>query len=654
VKPAAEKPAEKAVAVPAEDRNSPPPAKPVTPPPSQPALPVSPAAPSAPAKVTPPANPAPGPSLDQPRPQPLPAQPPQPAAVASAGTSASPANPLRGDDNAPTGDPAARAATGDEPRPLPEPAAELKPLPPVTPRKLVPIPETPKPSAELTIRPAVEEKKTPPAAVKPAPESKPPAAKRRRPSNRNEPPFDPIAANGPIFVGWPKPKLALLITGRQEGYLEPCGCAGLDRMKGGMSRRDTLFKTLRNGKGYGWPVVGLDVGDIVKGFGHQAEIKLQNAVEGMQKMGYDGITLGSTDLQLPAGLLASVMAGTPDHSSPFISANVGLFGFNAKVLEPYRIVVAGGLKIGITGVLGKTFQRRIHSDEVEMSDPEVALRQIVPEMKKKADYLVLLANATMKESTDLAKAFPEFAVVVTAGGPPEQPRQATRLNDGKTLLVEVGEKGANAVVLGLYDDGTVRDQRVPLDSRFAASSAMKQQMAAYQGQLKQIGLAGLGVLPAPDPLRASNGRYVGSKACEKCHEESCKVWRRSAHAEAYDTLAKLDPPRNHDPECISCHVVGWNPGKFFPYEGGFQSDEKTPHLEGVGCEDCHGPGKKHCDAEQGKNEDLQKKYQKAVRNLKEDMSDPRSGRQNCYNCHDGDNSPQFDFKDYYPLIEHKE
>ncbi len=77
-------------------------------------------------------------------------------------------------------------------------------------------------------------------------------------------PFDPIKENGPIFVGWPKPKLALVITGNQEGYLEPCGCAGLDRMKGGMSRRYSLFRQLREERG--WPVVGIDVGEHRQGF----------------------------------------------------------------------------------------------------------------------------------------------------------------------------------------------------------------------------------------------------------------------------------------------------------------------------------------------------------------------------------------------------
>ena len=45
--------------------------------------------------------------------------------------------------------------------------------------------------------------------------------------------FDPVAENGKFFEGWKKPKLAIVISGRQDGYLEPCGCAGLFRQKGG-------------------------------------------------------------------------------------------------------------------------------------------------------------------------------------------------------------------------------------------------------------------------------------------------------------------------------------------------------------------------------------------------------------------------------------
>ena len=207
-------------------------------------------------------------------------------------------------------------------------------------------------------------------------------------------------------------------------------------------------------------------------------------------------------------------------------------------------------------------------------------------------------------------------------------------------------------------DETFRYQRVPLDSRFAGSPEMKLLMAAYQDQLKVIGFAGLGLRPVPHPLAEQNGRFVGSAKCESCHEISYDIWKKSTsndirkksgHAYAYKTLEDLDPPRNFDPECVSCHVVGWHPTKFFPYAGGYEGPKQTPQLINTGCDDCHGPGEKHCNAELGNNEKLQEKLRKAVR-----ITKAESKKQQCMSCHDLDNSPDFDFDAYWPLIEHKE
>jgi hypothetical protein len=461
-------------------------------------------------------------------------------------------------------------------------------------------------------------------------------------------PFDPIKENGLIFEGWSKPKLALVITGQIAGYIEPCGCAGLERMKGGMSRRYTLFKELRE---RGWAVVGLDVGGLAKGFGRQAEIKFQTLVEGMRKMGYQAIALGLSDLRLPAGELAAVAANVEGQESPFVSANVGLFGFDSGMTSTYRIVSAGSTRIGITAVLGKSYQKEIHSDELEMLDPETALQKVLPEMKKQSDVLILLAHATVEETTALARRFPVFDVVVTSGGPPEPPDNYKIIEGTKSLLIEVGEKGMNAIVLGLYDDPnkSYRYQRVALDSRFAASPEMTMLMAAYQEQLKALGFAALGLRPMPHPQTELNGKFVGSNKCEPCHEESYRIWKKSLHSQAYETLVKNDPPRNYDPECVSCHVMGWNPTQFFPYQGGYESPEKTPQLIDVGCEACHGPGEKHVAAESGSNEKLMEKYRLAVRLTKAD-----SEKYFCATCHDLDNSPDYDFKTYWPLVEHYE
>ena len=141
---------------------------------------------------------------------------------------------------------------------------------------------------------------------------------------------------------------------------------------------------------------------------------------------------------------------------------------------------------------------------------------------------------------------------------------------------------------------------------------------------------------------------------QNCHEESYRVWKKSPHSRAFATLQNANPPRNFDPECISCHTVGWNPTKFFPYQSGYLSEKETPKLINVGCEDCHGPGQLHVRAENHGTQAQQVAARKAVRITKEEMADPNSRKQNCWSCHDLDNSPEFKFDLYWPYVKHYE
>jgi len=410
-----------------------------------------------------------------------------------------------------------------------------------------------------------------------------------------------------------------------------------------------MFRQLRDQ--WGWQVAGLDVGGLIKGFGRQAELKFQLTVEAMRKMGYQAIALGKSDLRLPAGELLSVVAEVGDQQSPFVSANVALFGFDAGLTPTSRVIELGGTKIGVTSVLGDGWQEGIHNPDVAMAPAEEKLADVAAKLQQQSDLQVLLVHADMDESRRLAEKFPQFDIVVTAGGPPEPPREPELLPGSNRLFVQVGTKCMDAIVLGFYDDASqpVRYQRVPLDSRFPNAEEVKLLMTQYQEQLKQLGLEGLGIRPAPNPRAELLGGYVGSEKCKSCHEASYKVWKNSGHAHAWKTLVEVDPPRNFDPECISCHVTGWHPTGYFPYESGFLSEEKTPHLVDVGCEACHGPGEKHVEAEMGSDLELQEKLYQAMR-----VTNKQAEESLCVSCHDLDNSPDFNFPTYWPKVEHHE
>jgi hypothetical protein len=399
----------------------------------------------------------------------------------------------------------------------------------------------------------------------------------------------------------------------------------------------------------GWPLVLLDTGGLSRQVGVQALLKFRVSVEAMAQMGYEAIALGTSELRFPAADLASIVAAERGKTSRFLSANVAVFGFSAEITPRKRILHVAGVRLGITSVLGKRYQRQIHNPDLQLAEAETSLAEIAAEMRPKCDLMILLAHATREDSLALARRFPAFDFVATSDGGPVPPAEPARVNGGKTWLIEVGEKVKDAIVVGLFDDPGQprRYQRVPLDSRFAVPPDMKARMDRYVEEVNHLGLEGLGIRPMPSPARAVQGNYLGSVKCAACHKASYAAWGKSSHASAARALAKLKPPRHLDPECIRCHMTGWHPQGGFPYEGGYLGAGTTPDLGSVGCESCHGPGGAHVAAETGTNQNLKQKLQNAMA-LGRDEAKARV----CTSCHDVNNSPDFDYEAYWPDVAH--
>jgi hypothetical protein len=171
-----------------------------------------------------------------------------------------------------------------------------------------------------------------------------------------------------------------------------------------------------------------------------------------------------------------------------------------------------------------------------------------------------------------------------------------------------------------------------------------------------LGLEGLGLKPIPHP---SGRKFVGSAKCGECHTTAYQIWQGTPHVDATADIVKPprergDVARHFDPECISCHVTGWNPQNYYPYVSGYLSLEQSDHLTGSGCENCHGPGLEHSQAEVPDSGVSDERLQQ----LREQMKLPLDkAREKCMECHDLDNSPDFHeddaFEDvYWPEVEH--
>jgi hypothetical protein len=484
-----------------------------------------------------------------------------------------------------------------------------------------------------------------------------PAAAKRSDHYAQRKKVDPIEANGPIFVDWPQPDAVLVFSGEQHGYLEPCGCAGLENQKGGLMRRFTLLHQLRE---KGWPLVAVDLGGQVKRTGIQAEIKLDFSYRALARMGYAAVGFGPEDLRLD---LLSVAINLDEASEPLVSANVGIADFDSGLTRRFKVVEAGGLKIGVTAVLGRQELARLKNvEDLSLMEPDAALAHILPELRNAhCDHLVLLANANPQEAKELARRFPEFDWVAAAHGADEPPIEPAKLEGTHAQLIEVGHRGMYVVVVGIYKGGSpaFRYQRVPLDHRFLDAPEIHQMHVAYQQQLQQFGWENLGLKPSPHP---SGRKFAGSKACADCHLSATEVYENTPHLHATETLVHLDPPRQFDPECVSCHATGWEPQKYFPFESGFLSARETPDLAGNGCENCHGPAARHVAAENGEIEASDEEMEELRAALRLNVVDNEGNEKGqvfgkvvemCMQCHDLDNSPDFDFQQYWPQVAHE-
>ena len=333
----------------------------------------------------------------------------------------------------------------------------------------------------------------------------------------------------------------------------------------------------------------MDCGDIFGLAGEQDSLKGMFLIQTMDMLGYDVVNVGERELNFGQRYLLDAFKTT---KMDLVSGNLVFANTKKPFTKPYVVRKAGTVRVAFTGLIGKEMKLREFPGDpkLEILDPATVMKRLLPEMRKKADVVVVLSHLGMTESQKLTIEAPGIDVMIF-GHQPGLYRTLAKTQD--VITVRGGERGQHIPQVHLV----VEDKKITsfdgdvviLDDKIPADPAMGKHVTEFENQMneRRNNAAEATVQQAEQKTHAdiAGDRYLGEQNCRRCHEMEYQMVSKHPHAHALETLTKNQ--RDATPECLPCHVVGMGSA------GGFVSKQGTPQLANVQCESCHGMGTQH-------------------------------------------------------------
>ena len=342
----------------------------------------------------------------------------------------------------------------------------------------------------------------------------------------------------------------------------------------------------------------IEAGPLSGGHDRQDALKLETSTAILADLKFDAILWTSKDAQLGPGALLTANQLAPDL---ILNSHLDETDYGTR---PY--VISKGFRVIGLNRSPRKLQFQGHTLPVE--NPDV-LNQL-------SDRLTIaLTDYNLDQARSLARNSPALKLVVyQVDGTAPEPETV-----GGTLLVSPGSYGRSILKLNWESGKFVSQTEIKLEAQYKDDPAANRLYQVYLTRLQRESL--LAKVP-----KTSDEKFIGSKACAKCHGVATRIYEKSNHAVAFGTLEK--ERHNNDPDCVSCHVTGFDSTK------GFVSRAITPRLAAVGCESCHGGGKLHVSSPKK-------------------IKMPKKARAACISCHTPENSPGFNFLTFWPKIQHR-
>lgn len=212
-------------------------------------------------------------------------------------------------------------------------------------------------------------------------------------------------------------------------------------------------------------------------------------LDGMGKLGYRVVNVSERDLALGYDEFRKTVDGT---ALKFVSANVVRQGTTDRVFPAYEILevaVAKGkpLRVGVVGVtrFSPVWQKAgPDGSNLGLAPPAEMLRGVLPELREKADVVVLLAAINRDEAVRLSREIPGIDFVFGAYG---GIYDTAFRKDGAAPVLYTGNQGrfAGETRVFLGAEGRVSDSQLYLHhlvARYPENPEMLSWVAARKTQ----------------------------------------------------------------------------------------------------------------------------------------------------------------------------
>jgi len=223
---------------------------------------------------------------------------------------------------------------------------------------------------------------------------------------------------------------------------------------GGIAEIATIIRAAK-------PSLILDAGDFSTGTFLADEFKGAPMIQAMNRIGYDALTIGNHEFDYGQDALRLRLR---EAKFPVLSANLRT---PIAEIKEYTIVTAKGIRFCVIGLTTEDVKTQSHPNKVvgvTVLDTVKTLERLLPEVRPKSDFIILLVHLEDYEEKRVASAFPEIRLIV--GGHNHDSLGPIRFE--KTLVAKTGVAGHNV-------------GRIDLDFQNKAISRMEARLIPVKG-----------------------------------------------------------------------------------------------------------------------------------------------------------------------------